>query len=169
MHKIELSPITYSPQPPLDKKLSLFALLKRRDREVAEQAPPLRHAHVKRADNITYSLMQSQQARRNVYHGVRHFDDGRIYVGMIFLNKPHGKGQMTFPDGTVFEGNFFLGGLNGIGRIFYPNGDIYEGQIVEWKRHGEGSLISLKFRQDGSWLDDKPFTNITKDLKTIKA
>lgn len=65
------------------------------------------------------------------------YENGTIYKGQVFNDKPHGEGWMKLPNGQVHRGFFLSGKAEGHGERKYPDGASYRGQWRSGKRDGK--------------------------------
>lgn len=76
------------------------------------------------------------------YHGEgeQTFPGEYTYKGEFFMGTKQGQGELSLNDGTIVQGNFEMGIPKGKVHMHYPSGDYYVGEVLEWKRHGSGTL-----------------------------
>ena len=64
----------------------------------------------------------------------------RVYEGLWFKDKRHGKGMEIYSNGDRYEGDFSKGRPEGKGkRVWAATGEVYEGEWYQGMRHGVGT------------------------------
>lgn len=115
-------------------------------------------------------------------HGQIIYQDGTVFNGQVFKNKPdgfgekkwprasgksykgywikgkmHGKGELVISEGEIYIGEFRAGFPNGKGIRKWINGDLYEGIYVNGFQQGKGMFISTEqgWKYEGDWVQGK--------------
>ena len=61
---------------------------------------------------------------------LRRYQDGRIYMGSVVNDRPHGQGVTVETDGSIFSGNWTDGKRDGFGFAALPNLDFFVGEFA---------------------------------------
>ncbi|WP_236974772.1 caspase family protein [Membranihabitans maritimus] len=89
--------------------------------------------------------------------GAYKFENGSIYQGYFFKEKPHGKGKYVYSNGNVYKGEWKHGKKSGEGEIKYDNGARYNGEFLNNYMHGSGIYyFSNGDKFQGIFKNDRP-------------
>lgn len=105
-------------------------------------------------------IEKSNETQMHVLKAIT-YDEG-TYEGMVFNNRPHGKGTFTYLDGTVISGVWVDGVMEGKVSINFSSGAYYKGGCSKGKLNGYGSITYPDGRKmsgnivngslEGQWL-----------------
>lgn len=93
-----------------------------------------------------------------------HFEDGRVYIGDVKNNRPHGVGWMTFegvesenhPWGHYrYQGAFEDGLFHGLGLLTWNDGSHYQGAFARGEFDGKGMFVTSELTSVGIWKRGK--------------
>jgi hypothetical protein len=89
-------------------------------------------------------------------YGIRNYQSGAKYTGMLEDNKPHGEGEMKYSNGDLYTGDWSNGRRVGSGAFVAKSGKRYVGQWLRNVRHGWGQLTHPNGEKYvGEWKDGR--------------